>query len=53
MKYHMATTAFLLAALVCFLAGLKTGAVACFVVAGVLEAAFWHLIFRRRPARTA
>ncbi len=52
MKHHLITIACGIGALVCFVLGLGTGAVVLFVIAALLEAAFWIRRGKETKTRT-
>ena len=48
MKYHLLTAAFLIAAVLCYIAGSKSGVIAFAAVGLVLESVFLFRLFKRR-----
>ena len=51
MKHHLVTAAFLVGAVLCYIAGSSAGMIVFAAVGLVLECVFWFRVFRaRRPA---
>jgi hypothetical protein len=50
MKHHLLTAAFLIAAVLCYAAGLRPGALAFAAGGLVLESVFWFRLLKRRRA---
>jgi hypothetical protein len=46
MKRHLITLALLVAAVICYAASWKTGAIVLFAIGGVFELAFWSRLIR-------
>jgi hypothetical protein len=50
MKHHLITAALLIAAILCYVAGLNSGILVFVAAALVLESVFWFRLLKRRRA---